>query len=65
MGIEMILLALAVGAASSILGGMAGGLVVGAGAIGKELAAMMGAFYGLLAGFPGVVVGLIIVAFAS
>jgi hypothetical protein len=54
--------ALIVGTAASIIGGALGGIVVGGKAIGNELAAMMGGFYGPLAGVAGMVLGLIVLA---
>ena len=53
------IVALIVGA----IGGAIGGIIVGAEHIGKELAALMGSFYGPLAALPGVIVGLIILTF--
>lgn len=50
-----LVLALAAGAAS--------GLKIGAEALGKELAAMMGAFYGPTAVLPAALVGLVILYF--
>jgi hypothetical protein len=55
-------LALAVGIAASIAGGVLGGIAVGGKAIGNELAALMGSFYGPLAGGTGVLLGLIVLA---
>jgi hypothetical protein len=54
--------ALIVGTAASIIGGALGGIVVGGKAIGNELAAMMGGFYGPLAGVAGIVLGLLVLA---
>lgn len=54
--------ALIVGTAASIVGGALGGIAVGGKAIGNELAAMMGGFYGPLAGVAGMVLGLIVLA---
>ncbi len=51
------LVALAAGGLASIAGGVVGGLATGADAIGKELAMIMGAFYGPLAGVSGVMLG--------
>ena len=50
-----LVLALAAGAAS--------GLKIGADALGKELAALMGAFYGPTSALPAVLVGLVILYF--
>ncbi|GGI25971.1 MULTISPECIES: hypothetical protein [Bradyrhizobium] len=44
---------------ASIAGGMVGGLIVGGKVLGNELAALLGGFYGPLAGIAGVFVGLI------
>jgi len=54
--------ALIVGTAASIVGGALGGIAVGGKAMGNELAAMMGGFYGPLAGLAGMVLGLIVLA---
>jgi hypothetical protein len=54
--------ALIAGTAAALIGGAFGGVVVGGKALGNELAAMMGGFYGPLAGVPGLVVGLIVLA---
>lgn len=54
--------ALMAGTAASLVGGALGGIVVGGKALGNELAALMGGFYGPLAGVPGLVVGLIVLA---
>ena len=45
-----ILLVLAVGGAASLIGGALGGVAIGGKALGNELAALMGGFYGPLAG---------------
>lgn len=58
LGLE--LLAIVLGFLFSIAGGAVGGVYVGGKALGNELAAMMGGFYGPLAGFAGVVIGVII-----
>lgn len=55
-------LALACGLAASILGGMVGGIATGGRALGVNLAATMGGFYGPLAAVPGIVIGLIVLA---
>ena len=57
--------ALIAGTAATLVGGAIGGVVVGGKALGNDLAAMMGGFYGPLAGVPGVVVGLIVLALLS
>ena len=54
--------ALALGLAASIAGGALGGIAVGGKALGNELAALMGGFYGPLAGGTGVLIGLIVLA---
>ena len=54
--------ALIVGIAASVAGGALGGIAVGGKALGNELAAMMGGFYGPLAGVPGILIGLIVLA---
>jgi hypothetical protein len=48
---------------SGAFGGTLGGVIVGGKALGNELAAMMGAFFGPVASIPGVLVGLLILAF--
>ena len=53
-------IALAVGIAASIVGGALGGIAVGGKALGNELAALMGGFYGPLAGGTGVLLGLVV-----
>lgn len=58
-------IALAVGTAASLVGGALGGVVIGGKALGNELAALMGGFYGPLAGVPGLVVGSIVLALVS
>jgi len=55
-------IALSTGTAASIIGGALGGMAIGGKALGNELAAMMGGFYGPLAGFAGVALGLIVLA---
>ncbi len=42
----------------ALVAGAASGLKIGAAALGKELAAMMGAFFGPTAALPAVLVGL-------
>jgi len=44
----------------ALAGGAASGLKIGADALGKELAAMMGAFFGPTAVLPAAVIGLAI-----
>ncbi len=55
-----ILLVLAVGGAASLIGGALSGVAIGGKSLGNQLAALMGGFYGPLAGIPGIVVGLFI-----
>ena len=57
--------ALIVGVMASIIGGALGGVAVGGKALGNELAALMGGFYGPLAGVPGIVIGLLVLALIS
>lgn len=57
-------LALAAGIAASIAGGALGGVIVGGKHLGNELAAMMGGFYGPMAGIGGVLLGLAVHSFA-
>jgi hypothetical protein len=56
--LEMVI-ALAIGIVASIAGGAFGGVLVGGKHLGNELAAMMGGFYGPLAGSGGVVLALV------
>ena len=56
----MIVLALILGAAASLIGGALGGVAIGGKSLGNELAAMMGGFFGPLAAIPGLVVGLVL-----
>lgn len=58
-GIIACLLAVLAGAAGGALSSMA----IGGEYMGKELAALMGGFYGPLAALPGVLLALIILAF--
>lgn len=46
----------------ALIGGAASGLKIGAEALGRELAALMGAFFGPTAVLPAVVVGLLVLA---
>jgi len=57
--LSLVLLALVLALAA----GAASGLNIGAEALGKELAAMMGAFYGPTAVVPAAMVGLVILYF--
>jgi hypothetical protein len=47
---------------AAVGGGAVGGIMVGGKDLGNELAAMMGAFYGPLAGFLGVMIALVLYA---
>lgn len=62
MDIATLVLAFIVGVTASILGGAIGGVLVGGRQIGNEIAAMMGSFYGPLAGIGGVLFGLVVLA---
>lgn len=59
--VELIVLALVL----TLLAGAASGLKIGAEALGKELAAMMGAFFGPTSALPAVLVGLGILYFIT
>jgi hypothetical protein len=50
---------LVLGSIASVVGGIAGGVLVGGKVLGIELAALMGGFYGPLAGIAGVAIGLV------
>ena len=56
------LLFLLIGLVSGAVGGAIGGIIVGGKALGNELAALMGAFFGPVASAPGVLIGLIVFA---
>ena len=58
MDINTLIIAATVGVIASALGGAVGGVIVGGKSIGNEIAAMMGSFYGPLAGIGGVALGL-------
>ena len=45
--------------------GAVGGLRIGADALGKELAALLGAFYGPTSVLPAVLIGLLVLYFAK
>lgn len=47
----------------AVFAGAASGLRIGAESLGRELAAMMGAFFGPTAALPAVVVGLVVLYF--
>lgn len=53
---------LIIGLVSGAVGGAIGGIIVGGKALGNELAALMGAFFGPVATAPGVLIGLIVLA---
>jgi hypothetical protein len=59
---ETVAIALVVATFASIAGGVVGGIAVGGKALGNELAAMLGGFYGPLAGITGIAIGLIALA---
>jgi hypothetical protein len=63
MDVKWLLMAFVFGAAASVLGGALGGVIVGGKHMGNQLAAVIGAFYGPLAGLAGVVLGLAVVSF--
>lgn len=54
---------IALALALALAAGAASGIKIGAEALGKELAAMMGAFYGPTAVLPAAVVGLAVLYF--
>ena len=58
--IGLLLLALAL----ALIGGAASGLKIGTEALGRELAALMGAFFGPTAALPACLVGLLVLYFA-
>ena len=55
-----ILVVLVVALIASVVGGALSGLYIGAKALGKELALTTGGFFGPLAGFTGVALGLVL-----
>lgn len=55
---------LALALALALAAGAASGMKIGAEALGKELAALMGAFYGPTAVLPASVIGLAVLYFA-
>ena len=59
--LELIVLAFVI----TLVAGAASGLKIGAEALGKELAAMMGAFFGPTAVLPAVLIGLPILYFMT
>ncbi len=56
----LLVLALMLGIVAALCGGAVSGIRIGSAALGKELAALMGALYGVLAGTAGVLAGLAI-----
>lgn len=58
MTLGTLFIMLLVAAIASVIGGIIGGLAVGGKHIGHQLAAMMGGFYGPIAGIWGVIIGL-------
>lgn len=62
MDVMLLLTAFAIGAGASVLGGALGGMIVGGKHMGHQLAAVIGSFYGPLAGLAGVGIGLAVVA---
>ncbi|MGO9132795.1 MAG: hypothetical protein ACLP8A_01935 [Methylovirgula sp.] len=58
--VVMVFLAICFGIAASLVGGAVGGVLVGGKAIGNELAALMGGFYGPLAGATGTFIGILL-----
>ncbi len=59
MTLGQLLLSLAVGLLASLAGGALSGVVIGGKDLGKEVAGMMGAFYGPMGGFVGTVLALL------
>ena len=57
--------ALVIGIIASLVGGAAGGVLVGGKSLGNQLAATMGGFFGPLAGAGGLVIGLIAITLFS
>ncbi|MBW8857481.1 hypothetical protein BSZ21_32540 [Bradyrhizobium canariense] len=57
---EMLVVSFILGVVASIGGGVIGGVVVGGKVLGNELAALLGGFYGPLAGVAGAFLGLAI-----
>ncbi|MCB1056435.1 MAG: hypothetical protein KDD11_13115 [Acidobacteria bacterium] len=63
MTTSQLLIAIGVGLVASIAGGAIGGIVTGGKALGNELAATMGAFYGPIGGFHGTLIALLVFYF--
>lgn len=53
---------LLIGTAASLAGGALSGIVIGGKHLGPNLAALMGAFFGPLAGTTGLAIGLLVLA---
>lgn len=53
---------LLIATAASLVGGALGGMAIGGRELGVHLSALMGAFFGPLAGVTGVAIGLVILA---
>jgi hypothetical protein len=62
MTAAIFILSLILGVAAAVAAGSVSGIRVGAEALGRELATGIGGLYGLLAGVPAVVIGLIVLA---
>ena len=62
---SIIALCVGLGAIASVAGGIVGGVVVGGKVLGNQLAALLGAFYGPLAGVGGCVLGLLVLLVAG
>lgn len=60
MTIHVALIAIGLGLVASIIGGIFGGITLGGKHLGKELAGLMGGFYGPIAGLWGIVTGVAI-----
>jgi len=58
MTLGTMFIALVIGMIASLIGGVIGGIAVGGKHIGNQLAAMMGGFFGPIAGIWGVIAGL-------
>jgi hypothetical protein len=63
MTVTTLLGLIALSAMLALAGGAASGLKIGAAALGKELAALMGALFGPTAALPAVLVGLSVLYF--
>lgn len=56
-----VVIAILIGTAASLAGGALGGVIIGGKDLGVKLAAMMGAFYGILGGAPGIIAGVALI----